>query len=240
LINFDEYVTWPSLCDDIKLKTNQNYVFGTSHPSHYALARDGKLPYSISEYEFNFMKNFIVDHNLTKGFELATGTCISTLAIGYGMSKTSGKLISIDSYEEEVSQNQPVHSTGKTYESPDYLMNIQLINAYNLQETVDVIKGWSPKDCEQLIDQNYKNNVDFVFFDCPKSKEDFIRDASLFVSRINKEKFAIFVHDTHCFMSEFNALGFEMFGVKPRQITEFPSHNKTVTQVFPLSVITNI
>jgi hypothetical protein len=41
-------------------------------------------------------------------------------------------------------------------------------------------------------------------------------------------------------MSEFNALGFEMFGVKPRQITEFPSHNKTVTQVFPLSVITNI
>ena len=168
------------------------------------------------------------------------GTCISTLAIGYGFSKTGGKLISIDSYEEVVTQNQPAMSTGLTYDSPDYTMNVQLINAYNLQSTVDVIAGWSPRDCELLIDQNYENNVDFVFFDCPKSKEDFIRDASFLVPRINKDKFAIFVHDTHCFMPEFNALGLEMFGVQPRQITVFPASDRTVTQVFPLSVITNI
>jgi hypothetical protein len=240
LINFDEYVTWPSLCRDIKLRTNQDYFYGMCNPDHNGLTRGGKFPFSISEYEFNFMKNFIVENNLTRGFELATGTCVSTLAIGHAMSKTGGKLISIDSYEEEVTQNQPIMSTGRTYDSPDYTMNAQLISAYGLQDTVSIVAGWSPRDCEHLIDSNYQNNVDFVFFDCPKSKEDFIRDASFLTSRINKDKFAIFVHDTHCFMSDFNSLGFEMFGVKPRQITEFPALDRTVTQVFPLSVITNI
>lgn len=241
MIKIEEYIFWQDFCLDIKKKTNQNFFFGRCHPDHNGLTRDGKLPYSISEYEFNFMKDFIIRHNLKKGFELATGTCVSTLALGFGFSKTGGSLLSIDSYEEEISQNQPINSTGRAYEqSIDYALNQQLINVYNLENFVHLHVGWSPRDCERIIFEKYEKDVDFVFFDCPKTAEDFIRDASFLVSLVKKEKFAIFVHDTHCFMDEFNRIGQDLFGIKPRQITEFETPNGKISQVFPLSVITNI
>lgn len=237
----EEYMTWQNLCDDIKNKTGQNYFYGRCHPDHNGLTRGGKLPYSISEYEFNYMRDFIVKHNLTRGFELATGTCISTLSLGFGFAKTGGKLISIDSYEEEVTQCQPIGTTGKTYDqSQDYVLNSNLIKAYNLESVVQLIIGWSPHDCIESIDKNYQSNLDFAFFDCPKSSEDFTRDIAYLKTRMNKEKFAIFVHDTHCFMEDFNRLGYEIFGIKPKQITEFQTPTGKINQVFPLSVITNI
>ena len=239
-MNFDNYVDWETLVVDLKKKTGQSFFYGKCHPDHNGLTRGGKLPYSISECEFNFMKDFIIKNKLTRGFELATGTCISTLALGYGFSKTGGKLISLYSYEEVETQNEPINSTGKVYKSLDYEMNSQLITSYNLEKFVDLIVGWSPKDSESKIDDIFDGNIDFVFFDCPKSKDDFLRDASILVQRVNKEKFAIFVHDTHCFMDDFNQIGQKMFGVKPIQIVDFETPKGKIRQVFPLSVITNI
>ena len=110
---------------------------------------------------------------------------------------------------------------------------------FNLENTVECKKGWSPIDSETYIRENGEL-LDFVFLDCPKSTEDFIRDIKYLVNYINKSKFAIFVHDTHCFMEDFNRLGLEYFGIQPKQLHTFNLNNTTYTQTFPLSVITNI
>lgn len=243
LFNLNSYTEWKPLCDYIY--SNLNIVFNSNgvHPLHKGLGLNGKLPYSISEHEFNFFKDFIMKHNLKNGFELATGTAISTIAIGYAFSKTGGKLLTMDSYDEEQEQVVTVKPTIHETSDQPFYRNQNILKLFNLENTVECKKGWSPTDSENYIKETFTEKgelLDFVFLDCPKSTEDFIRDIKYLVNYINKSKFAIFVHDTHCFMEDFNRLGFEYFGIQPKQLYTFNLNNTTYNQHFPLSVITNI
>ncbi len=82
------------------------------------------IPVSLSETEFNYLSQFIVEHNLTAGFDLATAFGISALAIGLGLKKTGGRLLSMDSYREEESQDQPIGlSDGDVFQKRRRLQN---------------------------------------------------------------------------------------------------------------------
>ena len=234
----NNYTSWKDLIDTIYCKTNIQYQV-SSNPDHYGLSIDGKLPYSISEYEFNYIKDFIILNNLKNGYELATGIGISTIAIAQGLKVNNGKLITVDSYLEEKIQDQPI-SNINVGEDESLLRNIKMFKSLLLSDTVKAYKDFSP-NCSSILDKEFNNDIDFVFFDCPKSADDFIRDATILKNKINKHKFAIFVHDTHCFPEDFLKLSNEIFGIEGKFITEFiDENNNSVIQKYPLAIISNI
>lgn len=235
------YTKWPDFCDFIKSKLNLNYTNEGCHSLHYGLSIDSKLPFSISEYEFNYMKEFILQNNLKNGFELATGIGVSTIALGYSLGLNGGKLLSVDSYLEEETQNQPIGMNEKSSNNIPYLNNKNLLQIFEVSDNVILKKGISPIDCINFIKEYFSEKLDFVFLDCPKSYSDYVRDIEYVYDFLNKERFAIFVHDTHCFMEQFRADCVSRFGIESRQLTNFNFKDRgAVTQHFPLSIITNI
>lgn len=239
-LNPDTYISWDYLCPIINSTLNVNYGSLGVNSRHKGLSVDGKLPHSISEYEFNYMKDFIIKNNLTNGFDLSTGTGISALGIGLGMKKTKGKLLSVDSYVEFENGHMIVLNSEEhdSFDSELYKNNKKLIELFNLQDNVELKVGVSPHDCVNFLEG--KQKLDFVFFDCPKSKEDFIRDATYVKDNLNTDKFVIFWHDTHVFMEDFKKLSIDFFGIESKQLHNFKFGNNKIHQHFPLSMITNI
>jgi len=204
-----------------------------------------KLPFSISENEFNYMKDFILKCNLKNGFELATGGGISTISIGYALKENGGKLLSIDSYEEEIKQKQPTGNNQIEIEnSVDFENNKKLMNLFNLNNVI-LKKGWSPNNCIYNIEK-YFDKLDFIFLDCPKTDQDFIRDIKYLINYLD-EKYAIFVHDTHVMRPPFNNckrnfedIVNEYFNLIPIKIQDFEYGENNFHQNAPLALITNI
>jgi hypothetical protein len=235
----DKYTKWESLIELIYSETGISFQTGKCHPSHNGLSIDGKLPFSISECEFNYMKDFIIKHKLVNGYELATGTGISSVAIGYALGKNRGKLVTIDSYLEDEIQDQPVNDLRLGNSKSPMDRNVLMFNKLGL-DNVKCYNRFSP-NCEDILDEEFNKDIDFVFLDCPKDLNDFIRDTSILKERINKNKFAIFVHDTHCFPDGFKEVSKKMFGSEGIFIFDFnDSNGNTITQEFQLGLITNI
>lgn len=235
-MNLNTYVTWDELTKYIFDNTGLVYNNINVHSEHKGLSVDGKLPYSISEYEFNFIKDFIIAHNFKKGFELATGACLSTIAIGHALKQNGGFLLSVDSYEEYDKQYIPTGTGHVASNSTLFSSNNKLIDLFSLYNVILKI-GTSPNDTDKYIQQYFNKNIDFVFLDCPKTVEDFIRDIIPIQSQLN-DKFAIFVHDTFAYpIDRFNDVVYDIFKIRPVQITNYYSK---YTSRFPLSLITNI
>jgi predicted O-methyltransferase YrrM len=177
----EETKSWP-----ISLQT-VNY---NSLNTHYGLRMIHKeIPISISEHEFNFMRDFVQNLNPKECLEIATGIGVSTLAIALGLK--DGYLTTIDSYEEEDTQIQPQNSFKKNQKNPDGLLMAQMLARY-----------FEVQDKIEFIHDIYDGNVlpdgkwDFIFLDCPKNDEDFIKIFELLLPYIdNRTK--ILVHDTH-------------------------------------------
>lgn len=234
----EKYTTWFDLINEIKVKSGIVFEEGRCHPDHKGLSINGKLPFSISEYEFNYMKDFILDNDLKNGYELATGIGISSIGIGYALEKNGGKLVSIDSYLEELIQEQPIGNTVLSYSNGGFERNNFMFKSMGLK--IITHKRISP-NCEDILDLEFNNDIDFVFLDCPKDSNDLIRDISILKDRINKKKFAIFVHDTHCFESQFLETSNSFFGVNGKFIYDFNDEKgNKIKQRFQLGLITNI
>jgi hypothetical protein len=235
----EKYTEWSDLINIIYESSGILFEAGRCHPEHNGLSISGNLPFSISEYEFNYIKNFIIKNDLKNGYELATGIGISTIAIGYALSKNNGKLITVDSYMEEEIQNQPIDNTGLSFSNTGFWRNSMLFKSMGLENVIPY-KRSSP-ECEDILDTEFNNDIDFAFLDCPKDANDFVRDATILKNRINRDKFAIFVHDTHCFEREFLLLSKEIFGIEGIFIFDFKdSLDNQIKQKFQLGLITNI
>jgi len=157
------------------------------------------FPISINEQEFNYMHDVIVSNNLKTGFELGTGTGVSTMSIGLAMKKTGGHLITLDSYYEEVTQKSIDIPEG-TSVNQEQIKNVKgwqfvsiIMEKLNLRNTVRQCAGWSPTDSIRLLKNNQP--LDFVFLDCPKSLNEIRRDVTYLKQFVNKDKFIIFIHD---------------------------------------------
>lgn len=242
MFRYNEYVTWEKLISIIKEKTFINYQPVYYHALHKGLSVDGKLPYSVTEAEFNFLKDFIIKNNLKYGFELATGICISTIALSIAFKHNNGLLVSLDSYFEENTQIIPGNIQQSVFnESKGFKNNNLILDSLELTSNTKLYLGVSPTDSIKIIENNFgTNTLDFVFLDCPKTSEDFERDLIYIKKYINKEKYAIFVHDTHCYPESFLFLTRKYFDVEPKLITNFEFENRKIEQYLPFALITNI
>jgi len=207
--------------------------------------RSHMFPLSINEQEFNYLHDVIIANQLTNGFELATGTGISTIAIGAGMKKTGGHLITLDSYFEAASQlstgliPDPSIDHKVVQESYDYITIAKLLKEFELSDFIDQETGWSPTDSIRLLSA-YNRPIDFAFLDCPKGVEEIKRDVSILKDFVNKDKFVIFIHDINSdeARDEVNKMLHELCGWKVEPIGEYfkgtPNHAKVF---FPIHVI---
>jgi hypothetical protein len=236
------YTYWEEFCDLINSNCDFKYSTKLHHVNdHYGLSCNEQLPYSITEYEFNFIKDFILKNGLKSGFELGTGIAVSSIAIGYALRENGGKLLSVDSYAEQENQIQPIGSSYRAVSNDTFLNNNkELLNLFNISDSVFLIKGLSPNDIPSLISKYLSEKIDFIFFDCPKDYDDYLRDIEPVLPFLNKDRFAIFVHDTHCYMDQFKEDSIKRFGIDSIQIYQFDCNGVTESQKYPLSLITNI
>lgn len=245
------YTTFSELCESLNEATDLKVMIVHHAGGHHVGIRltQHHFPISINEAEFNFIFNFIVDHKLTSGFELSTGTGISAIAIGSALKENSGHLITMDSYYEDltgISSNIPV----STYSPEDiaevkaksdcYKFASQTISYLELEATVQIEVGWSPTDSVKFIEKR-GTPLDVVFLDCPKDDSEFERDLRSLIPHLNKEKFVIFVHDTHSYTQKSFDLVKELLGIEMVQIYEYFKDTQYYSKrYFPLAVITNI
>ncbi len=236
----DRYTTFTELIGEINDFSNLKIRFG-GVIEHNGICFDKMdLPISVNEHEFNYMHDFIVKHKLVLGYELATGTGISTLSLGIALKKNNGVLISMDNYVEDLIQEQQImiSEVDVSLNSISYEFVNNLLNHYSLNN-VKLVVGNSPKDSMKIFsDNNYK--FDFVFLDCPKCDSDFERDI-LSIKNNLKDKFAIFVHDAHTFTEKSFELVRDTFGINMLLIDEYYSNTKYYSKrTYPLALITNI
>ncbi len=235
-LSFDEFVADVNKRSPVKIKK------ATTHPAHLGIGMvNHTLPISVNESEFNYLHDIIVKYNLTRGYDLATGTGTSMYAIGTAMKKTGGKVVTADSYEEETTKKLPMYAQNqKSYKNCDgYKVADFIIQEYNLQDTVIPIVGWSPRDTIPEI-ARILGRVDFVFLDCPKSDEDFEREIRA-IYPLLAEKYVICIHDSHTFTDRSDRFLIELFGKtyeRKHTYEQGTIHEKTWH--FPLGVLTNI
>lgn len=238
----DSYTTFEELVSEIN-NISDIKIMIDGYKNHNGIRLQGKhAPKSINEHEFNYIHTFIVNNNLKNGYELATGVGISSLAAGIAFSKTGGKLLTLDNYAEEETQEQQleVHSNSTYKDSDSYRLLKTMISTYNLGDYIETYIGTSPMDTEALL-YSYKDEIDYVLLDCPKCDADFERDFTVLWQFMNKDKYAIFVHDSHTFTQKSFDLVQEITGQKMRLIYEFYKGTDNYSKrIFPLALITNI
>jgi len=231
---YKDYIYWEDLIKDIEESSDVVYTSMGSESSHKGLSIGGKLPFSISEYEFNYIKNFIIANNLKSGLDVATGIAIGTISSALGFRETGGALLSIDSYIEEETQDQ---FKGELYQEiqllEPYNRNKKVVHSLELSGITDMRKGWFPKDL------SLNRKFDFVLLDCPKSVGDFEVMSRAIVGALDT-KFAVFVHDTHVYHDSFIEAANRLYGVCPIFLTNFDFGVVKAIQRYPLALVTNL
>lgn len=171
--------------------------------------RNHNLPLSIKPAEFKFLYDFVSKHKLSKGYECATAFGISMLAPALAMKGHGGKLVTMDAYAEEHFQKL-IHTgnaerQGKTFQNSDGFKSASwLVKEFGLEKVVTLTVGWSPVDTKKALEKTYdlsKDKLDYVFIDAEHIDSALVDDIKSIVPYLDN-KFAIFVHDTHCFMGK--------------------------------------
>lgn len=178
----------------------------TDGPDRFMLNDQGYIklstksfPWSIKEAEFEFIKNTIISRNLKHGFEIATGLGISAVAAGLGFKETGGKLVTMDSYIEELYNNYQSYRRSSPIINSDpigFKCTNYLINRYGLNNVVFAELGWSPRDTSACLKKHFEFNqkLDFVFIDGGNFPEQIIRDVES-LSPFLSDKYIIMFHD---------------------------------------------
>jgi predicted O-methyltransferase YrrM len=239
------YTTFDTFIEYINAISDQKITLIYNGEGHIGIHHHGKqFPISINESEFNFMQYTIITNNLTKGFELSTGTGVSTIGLGRAFLSTNGNLTSLDSYYEEMyqlSQEIPIGNHDETtisyikQNSPAYKLCENIINKEQLPINLEI--GWSPTDLEKTIKHK---PLDFVFLDCPKSDSEFERDFNGILPFLNSNLFFMFVHDTHTFTKKSFDLVKSKLNVEMKLIYNY--YENTLYErrwKYPMALITN-
>ena len=164
------------------------------------------MPLSIKEDEFKFLRDYIIKHDLKRGYEVATAFGVSTMACGLGFKETGGKLVTMDAYIEEQYDSCTDYRADKaTYQDADGWKSVNfLIEHYGLQDVVTPTVGGSPEDTRSRLSTVFdleKDKLDFVFIDALHYDEAVIADLES-IRDLLADKYVLFLHDVHCFGSD--------------------------------------
>lgn len=161
--------------------------------------RNHNFPYSITETEFEFLKDLIIMYDLKSGYEVATAFGVSSIGIGLGFKQTGGKLVTMDAYIEEDSGDCESYQdySPSVYEDMDgYKSANFLIKEFSLEENVFLEVGWSPNDTETAIKKHISTPLDFIFIDGGHFPNQVVDDISSIVPLLG-EKYIIAFHDMY-------------------------------------------
>jgi len=87
---------------DLAENLDSEVKYSPRYGGRLSLTMKGKhIPTSITEFEFNFIRNIVKTYKLKCGYECATAFGISMLAPALEMKEYNGKIIIIDCYLEE-------------------------------------------------------------------------------------------------------------------------------------------
>ena len=192
------------------LANNKNfalkYVQRGSGASPALSMAGNKLPISIKLFEFNFIKDLIVENNLQYGYEIATGTGLSAVAAGLGFKETGGKIVTMDAFVEEYFKDMLSYMDSEMLveDSKGFKSVNQLIKFYELEDIVYPKIGWSPTNTEENIRDIFKNinnhKLDYIFIDSCHHEKALKRDFESIQKFVKSGTYVLF-HDTHVFPS---------------------------------------
>jgi hypothetical protein len=159
-------------------------------------------PFSVKIAEWEYINQFVHIHGLKNGYEIATGFGISALAAARAMPEFGGKLVTMDAYVEELygdcgKYNDGVKRVGDTTRK-GYRSIKQLIQHFGLETTLFPYIGWSPDDTTQAISSVFGpgEKLEYVFVDGLHTVDAVIKDLTSVLPYLNREKYAIFLHDS--------------------------------------------
>jgi len=197
MINYEDLVDNPNFITKYVTRGTRDNLFALSLLGHDS-------PVSITNEEFNFIENFIIEKGLKRGYEIATGCGISALAAGLGFKKTVGKLITMDCYMEEFYNDGTFGNKEKILftKSDGYKSVKQLIDFYDIKNEVIPKIGISPKDTKNKIKEVFcdvdKNKLDYIFIDGQHTGDAIVDDIKSILDFIDDGTFILF-HDIHIY-----------------------------------------
>lgn len=197
-------------------------------------------PWSITPGEFDFIRDFIVAHNLRFGYECATAFGISGLAAAFGFKETKGKLVTMDAYVEEKYDHCFAYRDLKEVNSvdPDGLKSVKwLLEHFGLSDHVAPMVGWSPDNVVEAVRAGHGAgvHVDFAFIDAGHWDAAAIQDVTAIAPFIDRSKpYAVFFHDLACFSDALWNVTRELFGLELQPIETIEGGT------WGMGVITNI
>lgn len=161
-------------------------------------------PCCIADIEFDFLYSFVKKHQLKNGYEVATAFGVSMLAPALAMKEYGGRLVTMDAYIEEQHNNcMAYRGASKAFQNADGFKSAKrLINMYGLQDVVSLYVGFSPDNVEIALKTRFNLNsdkLDYVFIDGLHTNDAVIKDLRAVLPYLNRERYVVFFHDTHCF-----------------------------------------
>lgn len=177
---------------EILEKFPDDYVL--SNPRYNALGFKKGGPTSITSDEFEYFHNYVLENNIKNVYEVATGTGLSTLSF----SINAEHVITIDSYIEAEFKSCDKYRYSKGVYKESFCFDIinNVLKHFNVIDKVDLNIGWSPDDVPSVVNNKI---FDLVFIDALHFDEALIKDFDAIWPYVNKDKYTIFLHDTHCF-----------------------------------------
>ncbi len=175
-------------------------------------------PISISIAEYEFIYNLVRENYLHAGYEVATGTGLSSIAFAEALrdSNQFGYILTVDSYVEEAenSCNSYFGKSSVIRDSKGFNAIRTALNELGLREYVDLNIGRSPEDVGSIVES--REAFDYVFIDAQHTTDALIADLTAIAPHILKDGFVL-IHDAHCFdMETINGKCGELFGNVPR------------------------
>ncbi len=198
------------------------------------------IPWSIMIKEFEYITNFVKKYNLQFGYEIATAFGISALAAAFGFHETGGKMVTMDAFIEEISEEYTSYVNVKYFKNDEnasgFVSVKQLIDFFGLKDVLYPTIGWSPNDTHENINKHIdlnKNKLDYIFIDGGHFENQILKDTESIIDLLNKDKFAVFYHDDGHTHEGSMKLFKEKYNVSPRDCIRLPDG-------FNLGVFTNL
>jgi predicted O-methyltransferase YrrM len=191
----------------VKLQYADDSMFNPPEPACLRMV-NAMNPWSIRKKEFEYLYNTIINKNLKVGYDIATAFGVSSLAAGMGMKQTGGKVVTMDGYIEEFTQNARGYTDITDFKNPNaagWRCVNYLINKYELKDHLFAEVGWSPTNTIECISKHVDlktDKLDFVFIDAGHWTDAIIKDIDVIKDHM-KDGCHIFIHDTHWFDDRF-------------------------------------
>lgn len=163
-------------------------------------------PISIREIEWTTIRDFVARHNLSRGYELATGVGLSSMAAACGMldnGMPNAHLLTMDAYIEENRSGSLdyAHENPICYEDADGYKSVQqLIKFFRVQNIVHAKVGWSPDNTVERLSEVFDlehESLDYIFIDGQHYINFVLADLEVVLPYVQHKNYAIFLHDTH-------------------------------------------